>query len=647
MKFTAKRASRQIAEPIEQIAADLQNPKRGLRAQVWLVFTLLGFIMALTGAWLSGEVLRDSFRSYIGESLNRLSGEIADSLDQDVYARYRDLRIISAVPELVEEGTSTTAVRNVLERVKGSFPMYAWIGLVDPDGEVIAGTDGLSEGRDASNRPWFREGREDVYFGDLHEPVLLKGFLPERTSGGRPSRYVDISLPVEGGRVLAALIFLDWAENVADRIVSSRHDRSSIEIMIIDRDSSVVIGDDSMIDLEVPEAIRSRVHEEGNGHALIEWEDGRFLTAFHSTDGYGEFPGFDWLVLVRQPEELAFAPVSEHRFNVLGWGIALTLLFGLVGWFAANYITRPLRDLSRGARLVEAGLQKSVPVFPNRHDEIGQLSVALHQTISQLVEKDERLLQLNLELERRVQLRTAELLTANESLEAFNSMVSHDLRGPLAGMIGYLGLLKMDLWDDVGEDGRQMLLEVIESADRMNELITDHLNLSRASIGALEKSEVDISAMSEEILSRLQAREPSRRVEWHVEPGITLYSDESLMEIALENLLGNAWKYSSRTDQAEIEVGMIEEEGEKVVFIRDNGAGFDMSKASDLFTPFKRLHSKAAFHGTGVGLSTVRRIMERHGGRIWVEAAPDEGATFYFAIREREERKEEGEQRRD
>ncbi|MBW3564256.1 MAG: HAMP domain-containing protein [Acidobacteria bacterium] len=642
MKLTAKRASRQIAEPIEQIAADLQNPRRGLRAQVWLVFTLLGFIMALTGAWLSGEVLRDSFRSYIGESLNRLSGEIADSLDQDLHARYSDLKIIATVPELVDEETPAVAVRDVLERVKSSFPMYAWIGLVNPDGEVLAGTEGLSEGRDASNRPWFREGREEVYFGDLHEPVLLKGFLPERTSGGRPARYVDISLPVEGGRVLAALIRLDWAEDVAERIVSARHDRGSVEIMIIDRNASVVIGDDSMIDLEVPETIRSRVREEGGGHALIDWEDGRFLTAFASADGFIDFPGFDWLVLVRQPEEIAFAPVSEHRFNVFGWGIALTLLFGLVGWFAANYVTRPLRDLSRGARLVEAGLQKSVPVFPDRHDEIGQLSVALHQTISQLVEKDERLLQLNVELERRVQLRTAELLTANESLEAFNSMVSHDLRGPLAGMIGYLGLLKMDLWDEIGEDGRKMLAEVIESADRMNELITDHLKLSRASIGALEKSEVDISKMSEEILSRLQAREPSRRVEWHVEPGITLYSDESLMEIAMENLLGNAWKYSSRTDQAEIEVGVIEEEGEKVVFVRDNGAGFDMSKASGLFTPFKRLHSKTAFHGTGVGLSTVRRIMERHGGRIWAEAAPDKGATFYFAIREREE----GEQRR-
>lgn len=639
MKFTAKRASRQIAEPIEQIAADLQNPKRGLRAQVWLVFTLLGFIMALTGAWLSGEVLRDSFRSYIGESLNRLSGEVSDSLDRDVYARYRDLRIIATVPELVDEDTPTVAIRDVLERVKGSFPMYAWIGLVDPDGQVLAGTDGLSEGRDASQRPWFREGREDVYFGDLHEPVLLKGFLPERTRGGRPARYVDISLPVEGGRVLAALIFLDWAEDVADRIVSSRHDRGSIEIMIIDRDAAVVIGDDSMIEVEIPEAVRSRVREEGDGHALIEWDDGRFLTAFHSAAGFGEFPGFDWLVLVRQPEEIAFAPVSQHRFNVFGWGIALTLLFGLVGWFAANYITRPLRDLSRGARLVEAGLQKSVPVFPGRHDEIGQLSLALHQTISQLVEKDERLLQLNLELERRVQLRTAELVTANESLEAFNSMVSHDLRGPLAGMIGYLGLLKMDLWDDVGEDGRKMLAEVIESADRMNELISDHLKLSRASIGILEKSQVDISAMTEQILSRLQAREPSRKVDWHIEPGITLYSDESLMEIAMENLLGNAWKYSSRTDKAEIEVGLIEEE-EKVVFIRDNGVGFDMSKASDLFTPFKRLHSKTAFHGTGVGLSTVRRIMERHGGRIWAEASPDKGATFYFAIREREERRD-------
>ena len=646
MKGTARRASRQVTKPIEQIAADLQNPRRGLRAQVWLVFTLLGFIMALTGAWLSGEVLRDSFRTYIGDSLSRLAGEVGDSLDRDLYARYRDLRIIATVPELVDDQVSKRDARNVLERMKSSFPMYAWIGLVAPDGTVMVGTDGLLEGRDASSRAWFLRGRDEAYFGDVHEPVLLKGLLPEHRNG-HVARYVDISLPVEGGRVLAAHIYLDWAEDVADRIVSARHDRNSIDIVIIDRKATVVIGDDVMIDLPIPPTIQSGVRQGESGHSLVEWQDGSFLTAYHSTGGYGEFRGFNWLILVRQPEDVAFAPVTEHRFNVLGWGIGLTLLFGLIGWLAANYVTRPLRDLSKGARLVEAGLQKSVPVFPDRHDEIGRLSIALHQMITQLVEKDERLLELNRELERRVQMRTADLVTANESLEAFNSMVSHDLRGPLSGMIGYLGLMKMDVWEHLGEDARRILEEITESADRMNELISDHLKLSRASIGHLEKSRVDISDMSELILHRLQAREPKRKVRWSVEPDIELYSDESLMEIALENLIGNAWKYSSRTEAPQIEVGKIERDGEKVVYVRDNGAGFDMSAASELFTPFKRLHGKDEFHGTGVGLSTVRRIMERHGGRIWADAAPGEGATFYFSIRERDREHDERQETRD
>ena len=235
-------------------------------------------------------------------------------------------------------------------------------------------------------------------------------------------------------------------------------------------------------------------------------------------------------------------------------------------------------------------------------------------------------------LEERVRERTAELLAANEELEAFAYTVSHDLRAPLRAIHGFGQILMEDYAAKLDDEGRNYLDRVCANTKRMGELIDDLLSLARIGRHQLEISAVSLSVLSQEIGKALQRQEPERRVRFDIEPDVTVHGDISLLRILLENLLGNAWKYTSRCAEAQIRFGTLRENGQRVFFVRDNGVGFDDQYAHQLYQPFQRLHKSHEFEGTGIGLATVQRIVQRHGGRIWAEARPDEGATFYFTL---------------
>lgn len=624
-KLRKSRGVRPLTEPIEQMAGDISDPKRGLRAQVWVVFTILALVYAGIVTWLSGQVLRTSFREYIGASIESLSSSLAVSLDRDIFLRYRELRIISELPSLTEEDR----LRGVIDQLDEAFPIYAWIGLVDPDGTVLVSTSGHLEGEDVSERPWFRRGRYEVYFGDVHEARLLADLLPRTASGASP-RFVDIAIPLESGHVLAAHLDVEWAENLAERLIFTGGDSGPAQVLVVTRQGAIIAASEIDPAISPPQELLSAMTAREEGFATLAWSDGDYLTAWAGSSGFRDFPGFGWSVIVRQPTDAAYAPIANHSQSFLLWGIGLALVFGMLGWFVANRVTRPIQQLSLAARRVGAGIEKEVPLFPHRQDEVGQLAFAIHQMIRDLIERDERLIELNRELERRVQLRTADLVAANDELEAFNSMVSHDLRSPLTSMLGFLELMELDYDDALDDEGREMLATIRSSAERMNELISDHLKLSKASRVELNREWVDLTAMSRDVVARLRRTDPGRRVEVEIEEGMKVWADEPLLEIALENLIGNAWKYSAKAETAIITIRSADDPDTWA--ITDNGAGFDMKKVDDLFAPFKRLHSAAEFQGTGVGLSTVKRIIERHGGSIRAESTPGSGARFYVTL---------------
>lgn len=267
-------------------------------------------------------------------------------------------------------------------------------------------------------------------------------------------------------------------------------------------------------------------------------------------------------------------------------------------------------------RLFEAGALDAFPV-----DQLWRLPLALGKV------------QALADMERRVRERTASLEAVNKELEAFAQSVSHDLRSPLAVIVGYADLLSDEARVDLASADRSKIIEIRAAAMRMNALIDNMLRLSQVIQREVHPRRVDLTALAKDILANLAASQPGRRAEARVESGLWTVADPGLMRIAMDNLLSNAWKYTSKREVSHIEVGKADLPGKKgAFFVRDDGTGFDMDQAQRLFKPFQRLHSLSEFPGTGIGLATVSRVLEKHGGSIWVEAEKGRGATFYFEL---------------
>jgi PAS domain S-box-containing protein len=229
-------------------------------------------------------------------------------------------------------------------------------------------------------------------------------------------------------------------------------------------------------------------------------------------------------------------------------------------------------------------------------------------------------------------LRNQELTTVNKELETFSYSVSHDLRAPLRAIDGFGLALLEDCAHALPEEGKDQLQRIRAATVRMGHLIDDMLRLARIARSEVSRDDVDVSQLAQEVISQLKASEPGREVTADIAPNLKAIADRHLLRAVFENLLGNAWKFTSKRTDARIEVGATESDTETVFFVRDNGSGFDMRYADKLFGVFQRLHSDREYTGTGVGLATVQRIIHKHGGRIWAEAAVGQGATFYFFL---------------
>jgi light-regulated signal transduction histidine kinase (bacteriophytochrome) len=222
--------------------------------------------------------------------------------------------------------------------------------------------------------------------------------------------------------------------------------------------------------------------------------------------------------------------------------------------------------------------------------------------------------------------------TAYRELEAFSYSVSHDLRAPLRSVSGFSQLILEDYSDKLDEEGKDSLSRIVAAAEKMGWLIDDLLNLSRLSRAAMARERVELTDIARKIADRLRASHPDRQADFVLAEGLVAFGDEGLLTVVIENLLGNAWKFTEKRGEAVIQFGVEQRGDERVFFIEDNGSGFDMTYVDKLFKPFQRLHQPEEFPGTGIGLATVKRIIDRHGGRVWIKGEIDRGTAVYFTL---------------
>ncbi len=306
------------------------------------------------------------------------------------------------------------------------------------------------------------------------------------------------------------------------------------------------------------------------------------LTGEQSFISYARIKSLGWIVLSRQPVSVALAPLVEQQRTILVFAVIAFCVLMIPGFFWLNTIRR----------YSEALLESDAA-------------------------KDRYL---------------TELTAANKELESFSYSVSHDLRAPLRAIDGF----SEELWETYGDrldpDGQDYVKRVRLAAQRMGQLIDDLLTLSRVTRAELQRVDLDLSALAETIAGELRRSDPERQVQFAIASELRARADPGLLRIVLENLLGNAWKFTAGRHDARIEFGRLQEGGELAYFVRDNGAGFDMAYAAKLFHAFQRLHGMREFPGTGIGLATVQRIVHRHGGKVWAEGTVGRGASFYFRL---------------
>ena len=333
---------------------------------------------------------------------------------------------------------------------------------------------------------------------------------------------------------------------------------------------------------------------------------------------------------------------EERQHRLILTAAMTTLCLLAVGVFAAfllaRSMTRPIAQLAVCAAALKDG-DDTVYVPVETDDEIGHLATTFNSMVTairsrtkDLEEALEELYQLNIALEEKVERRTAQLAGANRELEAFNYSASHDLRAPLNRLAGFCNALREEYGDRLEEQGRLYLDRLEATGQQMDRVLSAMLTLYQVQQRAMSPRKLDISELVRAVTAALHQREPERNVEFIIQDDIIVYGDMKLLWLALENIIGNAWKFTLGRSPGIIEFGAKMIDGEKICFLKDNGAGFDMTYYDKLFTPFQRLHNFEDFPGTGVGLAIVQRIIARHDGRIWLESTEGVGTTCCFVL---------------
>jgi len=339
-------------------------------------------------------------------------------------------------------------------------------------------------------------------------------------------------------------------------------------------------------------------------------------------------PGTPWMVVAEMPSRLVIAPARTYLVTMAPIAALIVIVGALVAWWGSRRLTTPLADVTRAAEAIASGdLEQHVP--EGRDDELGRLARSFNTMAGQVARSHHR-------LEAQVAQRTEALEGTNAELESFSYSVSHDLRAPLRAIHGFARILLEDHKAKLDPEAQRLLGVIDQNTRRMGQLIDDLLAFSRLGRQGITAGRVDMKELARTVADEVQRVEAEAErkgsLEIRIDPLPVARGDRALVRQVISNLLQNAVKFSRGRDNARVEVGSRPDGGLTVYFVKDNGAGFDPRYSDKLFGVFQRLHSAEQFEGTGVGLAIVKRIVQRHGGRVWAEGQVDQGATFYFTL---------------
>ncbi len=501
-------------------------------------------------------------------------------------------------------------------------PHIMAIAIADMDGKIVASTNDAMIGKDVSKQEIFIKsiGKNygEAYVGQSYDAPYLNAsciFIAAPLT----YRYGVETI----GIIINAYDLASLSEITTNRIGMGETGEvllgKKMENEIVFLTSLRYVSDEPLsmfVPVDTDEAKPMKLALEGANGTLI-------APDYRSVDvlaAYQYIPETDWGLVVKMDKEEAFASLDMVRFVALGVGGVCAAVAVCGGIIFSVSVARPIGRLKDATDRFAKGDLDSRANIANK-DEIGDLAGSFNNMAHKL--KNE------IAEHKRAE---NELSAANKELEAFCYSVSHDLRAPLRGIDGFSRALVEDFADRLDSEGKGYLHRIRIACQRMGQLIDDLLNLSRITRGNMRREGVDMSAMAQEIAADLQKRRPERRVEFSITEGLKANVDTQLMQLALLNLLDNAWKFTEKHPHAKIEFGVTQNGKGPVYFVRDDGAGFDMKYVDKIFGAFQRLHDINEFEGTGIGLATVQRIIHRHGGRIWAEGAVEQGATFYFAL---------------
>jgi signal transduction histidine kinase len=612
---------------------------RGARLRLGAAFFALALALFAAVGLLSGQASRQQSEAESGAALAQLAGRLTLALDMGLFERKREIDNLAALESLIGEDIEPARWRALLERRQSNLPHYTWIGVADARGRVLAATGGLLEGVDVSARPWFGQGLQRPWIGDVHDALLLERLLP-RQRNGEPLRLLDFSAPwVREQRVVGVVgahLSLQWAEERRQVALGARERARQVELLVVSRDGRILLGPREPA---LPSAGLMQAAVEGAPGTpapppqMLTWGDGRrYLTAPVRGAAESGSAGLGWVLVARQPEAAALAAATALQHRIWALGALGAALFGVAGWWLAGRLTAPLAQLARQAQQLMPAVRSGAPPL---HDEIEQLASSLGTLLAELRLREQALAAANTSLEARVLERTQALQQANADLQSFSRSVSHDLKGPI-GSIGMVLRLLLEQQGSRLEPGAQRNLgALVQECDRLRVLIDELLTLAMVEQQVLRARPVAMQAAVEQVLEALRAApegDAARRAQVHVGPLPVLPADAVLVRQVWHNLIANAVKFSAKVPAPRIEVSARLDAGEWLFSVADNGAGFDMAQSQRLFGVFQRLHRASDFTGTGVGLSIVKRVVHRHGGRVGAEGEPGRGARFWFTL---------------